>query len=112
MKSGKLRHPVIIESFADAQDSAGQPIQTWAFFADRKASVEPVDPIRTPSFRGDERFEPEIYKISFRFLPGLDKTMRVRFGSIIFEILNIAPDAKTFRREQVLTCRTGFDSNG
>lgn len=111
MKSGRYRFRVDIEQYTDAQDSAGQPIKTWLTFAQRKASIDPIDPIRTPFFRADERFEPETFRIGIRYLPGLTKYMRVVSGPTIYEILNIAPDAKTMRREQVLTCRTGLDEN-
>lgn len=114
MKSGRLRFRVQIESYGETQDSAGQPIKAWVPFAERKASIDPIDPLRNPLFRADERFEPEMYQIGVRFVPGLMPTMRVveQETAKIYEIINVAPDKKTHRREQVLICRTGINDNG
>lgn len=111
MKSGRLRFRVAIEQYTEAQDSAGQPIKSWIPFAERKASIDPIDPLRTPTFRADERFEPSTFRIGMRYVPGLIPTMRVRYGEIIYEILDAA-DTQTRHREHVLTCRTGINANG
>lgn len=114
MKAGALRQRVRVEQITDdSQDSAGQPIKSWQTFAERKASIEPIDPMRTPIFRAGERFEPGTARIEMRYTPGIVNTMRVidEATGIVYEIIDAA-DEKTRHRKTVLICRTGINDNG
>lgn len=106
MRSGKLRDIITIQSRTTAKDSFGQPIVTWADFAAsiyaKITSVAIREEEAAQSLRNPQRFEIEI-----RYVAGIDATMRVKFGTRIFNILGV--DNLDMRcREMLLTCEEGL----
>lgn len=88
MEAGRLRHIISIQQQVTAQDSYGEPVDTWT---DVYASIyASVDPISGKEFFSGEKFNMEIsHKIRIRYKSGILPKMRVKFGSRYFDITNI-----------------------
>ena len=106
MRSGKLRDVITIQSRSQTKDSIGQPVVTWVDFAAniyaRITSKQVREEEVAQSLRNPQRFE-----IEARYVAGTDATMRVVFGTRIFNILGV--DNLNMRgREMLLTCEEGL----
>ena len=105
MRVGRLRHRVQIQSATESADSFGEPTFTWATYARRLASIEPL--------QGRELFtaqqvNPEItIRVRLRYdqdLADLTPKHRLVFGSRTLEIDSvIKPDERN--RELQLLCK-------
>jgi SPP1 family predicted phage head-tail adaptor len=68
MRSGTLRHRVVIESSVNTVDTLGAPVKTWARVAEVQADVSSIS---GREFFGAERnLSQENYKIFIRVIPG------------------------------------------
>lgn len=104
MKSGALRHQLIIQHVTEARDGFGQAIETWTQFAVVYGSIEPMS--------GRERFlaaqtqAEATYRGRIRWISGLTAKMRISFDEKIYHITYIADDGR--RRELVLDLVEGL----
>lgn len=101
MKAGMLRNPVVIEKPIDARDSIGDADRTWAYHCDAWASFEPLS--ATERIIAMQTEASVTHLVTIRHLPTLLPTMRIRWGSRIF---NIIPPLNTDERgrEMKLNC--------
>lgn len=75
IQAGKLRHKVTIQTPTETQDEYGQPVQTWATFAEVFASVEPI---RGREFFAAQQIQSDVTtRIRIRYLSGVTTKMRV-----------------------------------
>lgn len=101
MRAGKLRNPVTIEKPVDARDAIGDTDRTWIRFADAWASIEPLTAREQIVAMQTEASVTHL--VTIRFLSGMLPTMRIRWGTRLF---NILPPLNTDerRKEVTLTC--------
>lgn len=104
IRSGALRHRLVIQQTTDTRDSFGQAIESWTTFATVWGSLEPLG--------GRERFlaaqthAEATYRSRIRFLEGITPKMRISHGGKVFNITHIADDGR--RRELVLDLVEGL----
>lgn len=102
MQAGRLRQRVRIQEPVDAQNGLGEMIRAWSTVATVWAAVEPL---RGREFFDAEQVQAEIsHRVRLRYRPGVDATMRVLFGSRVFQIQSVI-DVDERRRELQLMCR-------
>jgi len=98
----RLNKRVTIQRLEKVPDDYGQPVDTWVDVATLWAAIEPL--------RGREYFSAmsehaEVTtRIRIRYRDDVDRTMRVVYGSIVFEILHII-HPEFDRRELQLMCK-------
>ena len=84
MRSGNLRHRIIIQEASEGQNAVGEITRSWSTFATRWASIEPL--------RGREKFEAMQmasnidHKVNLRYVAGVIPKMRLLFGERILTI--------------------------
>jgi SPP1 family predicted phage head-tail adaptor len=104
MRPGDLRHRITIEQVIETTDANGTITEEWVTFANRWASVEPLD--------GRELFEAhqvnaEIsHRIRLRWLAGVVPKMRVTFGVRFFMIESVANPSER-NEELIVMCHEG-----
>ena len=85
MNAGKLRHQIIIQTQSTTQGTDGQPALTWSTFATVRSSVEPLN---GREYFSSEQVQAEVsVRITIRYLSGVLPSMRVSFGSKIYNIV-------------------------
>jgi SPP1 family predicted phage head-tail adaptor len=100
--AGRLRKLVTIESCAQAQNGLGEMVDTWSTFATVYAGFE----VRLP---GREDLTAQQVKpvhpetIVIRYLAGVTSKMRVRYGTRVFSIQDLANTGER-NEELVLDC--------
>ena len=108
MRSGKLRHSVILQSPTGSRDSVGERTTTWTDVDTVRASITPV--------KADERYiDPQIkgsitHRLRIRYgseIAAIDSTWRVSFGSRIFTI-NGVRDIEERKHDIELLCTEGL----
>lgn len=102
MRTGRLRHRIIIKSKTVSRGASGQENITWTTVATLWGSVEPL---RGNEFLESMREGAEVTtRIVVRYYPSLDPVMRVYWGSHVYDILSIInPDSRN--RELQLMCK-------
>ena len=79
MRAGKLRHRISIMRAVETQSATGQPVVTWALFADVAASIEPL---RGKEFFASREIHNQVdLRIRIRYLEGVVPKMNVIFGT-------------------------------
>lgn len=87
MRSGKLRHKLIIESNTPTRSTKGEKIDAWSTFSTVWGSVEPIS---GKEYFAIDKINTDVdYRIKIRHLPGITSSMRVTFGTRSFDILSI-----------------------
>jgi len=102
IRAGELRHRVTIQQKSVTRNTFGEEIVTWQDVATVWAAIEPL--------RGREFFESQqvnaevTTRIRIRYRPGITPTMRVVYGSRIFDIQAVI-NVEERNRELHLMCR-------
>lgn len=99
IKSGRLRDRVRIEKRSTSQDEAGEPLATWTLVAERW--VEIVQAKGREIFASAQRQGRIPTVIRLRQIDGVVPSMRVRWGSRLFNITSVYSPAKG---ETLLEC--------
>jgi SPP1 family predicted phage head-tail adaptor len=84
MKAGQLRETIRIQSQVSTQDSAGQPVQTWADLATERASV--VDVTGREYVAANAVAGSATTKITIRHREGVTPAMRLIHGTTVYNI--------------------------
>ena len=88
MRSGKLDRKIIIQELTVTQDAHGEPVDTWADWADVWAEVRDL--------RGREYFQAQAAQSAIdtlfriRHIDGLKHEMRISHDDVIYDIKGIA----------------------
>ena len=114
MRGGKLRKRLQIQTFAAAADAHGTPVKTWTTAATVWGAIEPQSGQKQIIADGMEAAR-ITHKITIRFYPGLDSTMRIAYldqqvspnVTRVFAIKNILNSPEERRISQVLMCVEG-----
>ena len=80
LSAGKLRHRIDIEQRGATQDAVGQPVESWTLVAAVWADI-----------RHQSGAEAIKASIRIRQRSGLNAGMRVKHGSVIYNILAVPP---------------------
>lgn len=102
MRAGLLRHRVTIQDKTAVQDGYGEETLTWSTYAERWASVEPL---QGREFLEGKALAAEVtVRIRLRFVSGAAPEMRVVYGEHTYEIVSVI-DVDLRGVEMVLMCR-------
>lgn len=105
---GQLRHRVEVQSYAELQDTVGQPIKTWATYSLRWARLR--DLRGRELFAAQEKFALAAVEITMRYFVGLNETMRILHKGKAYNILHV--DDVEFRHiKYICLCETGLLPN-
>lgn len=88
MRPGKLDRRITIEQVTLAQNAMGEPVETWAPFAEVWTDVRPMT--ATERFESDARHSARVSNFRIRYLTGIDPTMRISYEGLSWRILGIA----------------------
>ena len=87
MRAGSLDKKVVIEKYSEGSDDFGEVTNTWESFASTYVSIVPL--------RGREHFSSKgvksevSHKIELRYMDGIDSSMRIVYGSRVFNIESV-----------------------
>jgi len=84
MRIGRLRRRVVIQTVSEAQNSIGEPIETWSTFATVWGGVEPL-PSRD-RHTASQLEEPVVWRLIIRYLAGVTGKMRVVYDGTTYGI--------------------------
>lgn len=91
LKAGRLRHRITIERPLYTQDAAGAGVTTWTVFADDVPAG--VSPLSAKEFLAAQQVQSQVVaRITTRYRPGLDASMRIRHRGAIYNIAGVIPD--------------------
>ena len=102
MRSGSLRHSVMIEQQTKAQDSTGSIVVSWEDFAAVRAAIEPI--AGREFFSASQVQSSVTTRIRIRYLSGVTPKMRVVHGSDVYDIEAVLPDSRSGLHEMDLMC--------
>ena len=108
MRAGKLRHRITLQHKAQGQDpNTGAMIDTWVTVATVWAGIEYLS---VREFIAARTGQVEITaRITIRYRPGIDATMRVMHGDQVFNIHGALPDNHSGREYLTLPCSEGVN---
>ena len=102
MKAGELRQRILIQSRGNTADALGQPVPTWPTFATIWARAVPLE--GRDAFAARQIFPDADTRFEFRYLEGIDTTMRIVWQGRAYQILGLPADVEGRGREiHVLT---------
>ena len=105
MRAGKLNKKIEIqEDRGTTRDAAGKPVPNWTTInnGERWASIVPTSGVETQ--QGGKQHGVVSYEIRTRYLAGVTRKMRVKFGTRTFGILS-AVNTDERGAELVMVCR-------
>lgn len=106
MQPQRLHHRVDIDQRTLVEDPMGGSTVTWAPFA--TAVPAEVAPLSAREFLSANQTHGEVTaRITIRWMPGLEPTMRIRHGDTIYNIAGVLPDAKSGREHITIPVTTG-----
>lgn len=106
MRPQRLRHRIDIDKRELVQDPMGGETLTWVPFA--TGIPAEVAPLSAREFLSANQVHGEVTaRITIRWMDGLDATMRVRHGSMVYNIAGVLPDAKSGRDHITLPVSAG-----
>jgi SPP1 family predicted phage head-tail adaptor len=104
MRSGALRHRVLLQSRVETQDATGDPVVTWSDVATVWAEILPLS---GREVRVENTILAEVnMKIRIRFYPGVIPKMRAVHEGVNYDITYVQNMAQ-MDRELVLWCESG-----
>ncbi len=102
MNPGQLKHKIVIEQSTPAQDSFGEPIDSWTTFATRRASAKTLR--GGESFKSSQVTSEAQVMFTLRFLDNVTTKMRVNWNARYFNILFVDNGDET-QKETRLECK-------
>lgn len=113
MDSGKLRHYVTFEQLVttladDSDDDSGAQRETWEpAFLGQQISAE-IAPLSGREFVAAQAVQPKVNtRITIRYRPGVEPSMRVRHRNTVYAIQAVLPDAQSGTVHLTLMCESG-----
>lgn len=97
MRSGNLKHKIVIQTYSETQNDFGEVIKGWADFKTAYASIIPLS--AKEFFKAGVQAE-ATHKVEVRYLKDIDPKMRVLYGTRVFSIesvINIREANKTLQ---------------
>ena len=87
MRSGQLRHKVIIQVLTETRDSMGGVAESWATFQTRWAEVKPIT--GKERYASAERTGETTHHITMRHTAGITRKHRILWGARVFDIQSV-----------------------
>lgn len=87
MIAGSLRHVVTIQQPVETQDDYGQAVTSWRDVVTCPASIEPLS--AREFFAAQQTKADVTHKVRLRYVAGIVPTMRLLFGSRIFQFSSV-----------------------
>lgn len=84
MRSGELRHAIIIETVTETQTASGSLSESWAPYATVWADMQPMR--STETFQADQDYAQRDTKFIIRYQSGITHKMRINYSGRIFDI--------------------------
>lgn len=100
MRIGRQRHRLVLESSTETRDAAGGVTQTWALVEVLWASIDPVKVDERPT--SAQVGATATHKLRMRYYSGLTHSMRFKFGSRYFYVVEILNPAELNVEQQVM----------
>jgi len=97
----EYRHRVTIQQPTETLDALGEPMTTWATYAERWSSIEPTT--GSESVIAYQVGATANVKMRMRYTPSITPKMRAVYGSRTFQILAVL-DMDDRRAETTLMC--------
>jgi len=97
MRSGNLKHKIIIQNYSETQNDFGEVVKGWVDFKSAYASITPLS--AKEFFKAGTNAEVS-HKIEFRYIAEVKPKMQVLYSSRVFSIdsvLNIREANKTLQ---------------
>ena len=92
MRAGPLRHRVQIQSVVRAETAAGGRAETWSTDRTTWASIEPI---KGREFFAEAKVQADVtHRIRMRNSTGLTVRNRVKFGTRIFNLVEVIDSAE------------------
>lgn len=85
MRSGTLKHKVIVQQGSESKDGHAEVKHTWIPFCSTHAELKPLR--GTEFFALHEKNFDADYKAVLRYIPGITQNMRIKFGERIFKFV-------------------------
>lgn len=99
MQSGKLRHLFTVETPTITKDSSGRISNAWATFATVYGAIQPSSSKYQTNAEAPALISS--HYITIRKLTGLNKKMRFKLGTRIFDIVSVKDD-ETLQRDHIV----------
>lgn len=101
MNIGRMTKKITIRSSTRANNSYGEPVETWADFATKWAEVNTKT--LAEDFIADKKRTREPIEFRIRYTSGVTNQMKVVYGGNDYDILSVVnTDLKN--KEMILTC--------
>lgn len=107
MRSGLLRHLVVLQVLGSTQDALGQPVIAWTDFATVWGDVRFLNGLET--VKADMPIGVVRASIRMRYLAGVVPNMRATYDGKVFDIKAVLPDP-TGRHFIDLACESGANN--
>ncbi len=103
MRAGDLRNRVKIQSKSVTRNTFGEEVVSWVDVATVWAAIEPLS---GREFLAAQAVNAELtVRIRIRYRTGIDSSMRVLFGTRVFEIISPPINPVSDKRELHLMCK-------
>jgi SPP1 family predicted phage head-tail adaptor len=107
LAAGKLRHRIVLESLTNERDGIGGVVPTWSTEAGLWAEIVPLS---GREFIAAQATQAGVTtRITIRWRDGVSPEMRIRHGSVIYNIRAVLPDP-SLRQHITLMCETGVNN--
>lgn len=94
---------ITIQKVTITQDEIGNEIKSWSTFA--KVSADVKDLSGREYFAAKQSNSESTVKITIRFLPGIDSTMRILYQDRVLQLEAPPLDPDGRRRDYILMCK-------
>ena len=104
MRAGNLNKLITIQNLSSGQDDFGQPLDSsWNTFKEVRASITPImRNINTEAFSSGTDFAQTTHKIKFRYVSGINASMRAIFDGRVFDFIYVTNISERNREIEVL----------
>jgi len=86
MRSGNLKHKIVIQTYSETQNDFGEIIKGWSDFKTAYASITPLS--AKEFFKAGVQAE-ATHKVEVRYLTEIKPKMRVLYGTRVFNIESV-----------------------
>ena len=105
MRAGNLNKLIAIQNISSGQDDFGQPLDnSWNTFKEVRASITPISKtaITTETFVANTDFSQATHKIKFRYVSGINASMRAIFDGRVFDFIYVINISERNREIEVI----------
>jgi len=108
MRSGRLRHRLILQSRSESRDTYGGAVTTWSTEATVWGAIEPLS--GREYFANQQTQSEARVRVVIRYQSSIDETWRVKHGGKYYEIVDVLNHDER-NRMMTLMCLQGVKSD-